>query len=172
VWPVEHGTFALAFLRYGLHQHVQLISKGMFDVADLFDYHRLPEVFAGHPRDEQHPFPALYPQTNWPQAWSASAVFTMTQALLGIYPYAPLHTLLLDPHLPDWLPEIVVDNLHVGNAVAKIRFFRKESGESDFEVLEVRGKLHIVRQPSPWSVTATWTERVHDLISSLVRRAA
>src|SRR5207237_1271456 len=28
--------------------------------------------------------------------------------LLGIYPYAPLKMLLLDPHLPAWLPEITI----------------------------------------------------------------
>ncbi|HTK94308.1 MAG TPA: glycogen debranching N-terminal domain-containing protein, partial [Terriglobales bacterium] len=172
VWPVEHGTFAVAFLRYGLHRHAQLVAKAMFDTAALFDYHRLPEVLAGHPRDAEHPFPAIYPQTNWPQAWSASAIFTLVQSLLGIYPYAPLHMLLLDPHLPEWLPELTVENLHVGQAVAKIRFFRKPDGESDYEVLDVRGKLHIVRQPSPWSVTSTWAERGRDILSSLVRRAA
>ena len=84
------------------------LCRAQFEAAALFDYHRLPEVFAGHQRDAQHPFPALYPKANWPQAWSASAPFTMLQAMLGLYPYAPLNTLLIDPHLPEWLPEISV----------------------------------------------------------------
>ena len=45
-----------------------------------FDFYRLPEVFSGHARDADHPFPALYPQTNSPQAWSASAVFCLVQS--------------------------------------------------------------------------------------------
>jgi glycogen debranching enzyme len=28
----------------------------------------------------------MYPQANSPQAWSASAVFNLLQALLGLYP--------------------------------------------------------------------------------------
>jgi glycogen debranching enzyme len=172
VWPVEHGTFAMGCMRYGLIDQMHRIVRGMLDAAALFDFYRLPEVFSGHQRDEHHPFPALYPKTCWPQAWSASSVFTMVQALLGIYPYAPLNALILDPHLPEWLPDITVDNLHVGNATVRLRFFRDAKGNSDYQVQEKRGKLHIVRQPSPWSVTAGWAERVRDLITSLLPKAS
>ncbi len=85
VWPVENGTFALAFARYGLHENVNLICRAQFEAAGLFTHYRLPELFAGHQRDSLHPFPALYPRANWPQAWSASAVFTMLQSMLGLY---------------------------------------------------------------------------------------
>lgn len=74
VWPVEQATFAIGFMRYGLHNLVEKISLAQFEAAMLFDFYRLPEVFSGHGKDEEHPFPSLYPQTNWPQAWSASAV--------------------------------------------------------------------------------------------------
>ncbi|WP_437603091.1 hypothetical protein [Sorangium sp. So ce590] len=36
-----------------------------------------------------------------------------------------------------------------------------------FEVLERRGNLHVVRQPSPWSLTADPAERIKDVLSSL-----
>lgn len=166
VWPVEHGSFAMGFMRYGLHAELEKIARGIFDAAALFDLQRLPEVFSGHQRDERHPFPALYPKTNWPQAWSSSAVFTLIQCMLGIYPYAPLHALFVDPHLPDWLPEITVSNLHVGKAVVDLRFYRENDGVSSYEVLERRGRLHVVRQPSPWSTTAGPMERVVDALSS------
>jgi glycogen debranching enzyme len=168
VWPVENGTFALAFLRYGLHAELERIARAQFEAASLFDFYRLPEAFSGHARDEDHPFPAFYPQANSPQAWSASAVFTLLQALLGLYPYAPLNLLLIDPHLPEWLPEITLSKLKVGDAALTIRFFRKESGESDYEILDVRGTLHVVRQPSPWSLTAGFAERVRDALWSLL----
>ena len=90
------------------------------------------------------------------------------QALLGLYPYAPLNLLLVDPHMPEWLPEITVRNLHVGSAVIDLRFYRTKTGESDYEVLDKRGALHVVRQPSPWSLTATFGERLEDALSSLV----
>jgi glycogen debranching enzyme len=166
VWPVEHGTFALGFMRYGLIEPMQALCKGMFDAASLFQLYRLPEVLSGHPRDDDHPFPSVYPRTNWPQAWSSSAMFCMVQALLGIYPYAPLKLLLVDPQLPDWLPEITLENLRVGQASADIRFYRDANDRSGFEVLEKRGTLRIVRQPSPWSLTAGFGERLRDFVES------
>jgi glycogen debranching enzyme len=168
VWPVEHGTFAIAFARYGYHRVVELIAQGMFEAAALFDFYRLPELFAGHQRDEDHPFPALYPQACSPQAWSASAVFCLLQAMLGLYPYAPLNMLLVDPHMPEWLPEITLSNLRVGDAVVTLRFYRRKDGGGDYEVLDKRGPLHVLRQPSPWSLTASFAERLKDALTSLL----
>jgi glycogen debranching enzyme len=168
VWPVEHGSFALGFMRYGLWQHLELVARAQFDAAALFDYYRLPEVFSGHPRDADHPFPALYPQANSPQAWSSSAVVCLLQAMLGLYPYAPLHLVVVDPHLPEWLPEITLRELRVGAAVVTIRFYREASGNSDYQVLDQRGRLHVVRQPTPWSLTATFAERLVDALTSFL----
>jgi glycogen debranching enzyme len=168
VWPVEHGSFAIGFVRYGLHRHVERICRAQFEAAALFDFYRLPELFTGHHRDADHPFPAHYPNANSPQAWSASALWCLVQSMLGLYPYAPLNLLLVDPHLPAWLPDISISNLHVGQAVVDMRFYRLKNGDSDYEVLRKDGPLHIVRQPSPWSLTATFGERLIDALSSLV----
>jgi len=168
VWPVEHGTFALGCMRYGLWDHVALIARAQFEAATLFDFYRLPEVFSGHPRDRAHPFPALYPQANAPQAWSASAIFCLLQSLLGLYPYAPLRLLIVDPHLPEWLPEITLENLRVGDAAVTLRFFRTASGATDYRITDQRGRLHVVRQPSPWSLTALVGERLANLFASLL----
>src|SRR5437773_1398381 len=167
VWPVEHGTFAMGMMRFGLIDELHRIARAIFEVSDLFDYNRLPECLSGHPRDADHPFPALYPKTNWPQAWSASSLFSIMQAILGIYPYAPMNILFLDPHLPDWLPEITLRNLHVGMATVDIGFYRKGK-TTHFDVLDKRGKLHILRQPSPWSLTAGFAERFKDVMESLI----
>jgi glycogen debranching enzyme len=157
----------MGMMRFGLITELHAIGRSIFEASTLFDYNRLPECFSGHPRDDQHPFPALYPKTNWPQAWSASSVFAILQAILGMYPFAPTNLLLLDPQLPAWLPEIFVRNLHVGKAVVDIRFFRKGK-TSQFEVLEKRGRLHVLRQPSPWSLTAGFAERIKDVMESLI----
>ena len=168
IWPVEHGAFAIGFMRYGLFDHLHRMSQALFEAARLFEFYRLPEVFAGHPRDDDHPFPAIYPNANSPQAWSSSALFLILQSILGIYPFAPLHTLIVDPRLPEWLPELTITNLRVGEAAADVRFFRKAGGTSDYEVLEKRGPLHVLRQPSPWSQTAGIPERLKDMITSLL----
>ncbi len=167
VWPVEHGSFAMGMMRYGLVDELHTIARAMFEACTLFDYHRLPECFSGHSRDSEHPFPALYPKANWPQAWSASSLFSILQAMLGIYPYAPLKVLLLDPKLPAWLPEITIRNLRVGRAAADLRFYR-QGQRTHFEILAKRGRLHILRQPSPWSLTSGPGERLKDVIESLI----
>jgi hypothetical protein len=87
--------------------------------------------------------------------------------MLGLYPFAPTNLLLLDPHLPDWLPEIFVRNLRVGKAMVSIHFYRKRK-RTHFDVLEKRGGLHVLRQPSPWSLTAGLGERVQDVMENLI----
>lgn len=172
IWPVEQGTFSVGFYRYGLHDYTARLTQAQFEAAALFNLYRLPEVFSGHTRDSVHPFPAFYPRANWPQAWSASAVFCHIQALLGLYPYAPLSVLFIDPHLPAWLPELTLKNLQVGKSRVTIRFYHNEKNYSDYQLLACEGPLHILRQPSPWSLTATWPERFIDVIKSLLPQEA
>ncbi|AFL49014.1 glycogen debranching enzyme [Sinorhizobium fredii] len=167
VWPVEHGPFAIGAYRYGCHDYVERICRSQFETAALFDFHRLPECIAGHQRDEDHPFPAVYPAANSPQAWSATTAYTLLQAMLGLQPFAPLRVVFVDPWLPAWLPEITLSNLHVADATITIRFFRKANGRSGYQVLDKRGSLHVVRQPSPWSLTASYWERAKDVLASL-----
>jgi glycogen debranching enzyme len=168
VWPVTSAAFVLAFARYGLHEEMHRLAKAVFEAATLFEHDRLPEVFGGHQRTDHKPFPGLYTKANWPQAWTASAAFTILQALVGIYPYAPANLLFLDPHLPEWLPEITVEHVRLGKAEVTLRFSRKADGDTDYQIVDLNGPLHILRQPSPWSVTSGWAERTKDLIASLL----
>jgi glycogen debranching enzyme len=165
VWPVEHGPFAVGAYRYGCHERVEQICRAQFGTAALFDYFRLPECIAGHPRDADHPFPAVYPAANSPQAWSATTVYTLLQAMLGLQPFAPTRMLFIDPFLPPWLPEITLTGLRVAEARVSLRFFRKPDGRSDYEVLDKQGSLHVIRQPSPWSLTANFGERAKDILA-------
>lgn len=168
VWPAEQAAFAMGLMRYGLHARLHQLTKAQFEAASIFEHCRLPELFSGHQRDDDHPIPALYPHADSPQAWSASSVWCMLQALLGIFPYAPLAALFVDPHLPEWLPEIRLRHLHVGAAVVDLEFRRDASGSTDYRVADLRGKLHVVRQASPWSLTADFGERMRDAITSLL----
>lgn len=79
-----------------------------------------------------------------------------------------MSALLLDPHLPGWLPELTLKDLRVGEARVNLRFFRKKDGSSDYEILSQRGRLHVIRQPSPWSLTASFAERLIDILTSLL----
>jgi hypothetical protein len=91
----------------------------------------------------------------------------MLQALAGIHPYAPAKLLFLDPRLPEWLPEIAIEGLRVGQSVVSLRLFRESNGGTDYEVLQLDGPLHVVRRPIPWSLTTGWAERIKDTVSSL-----
>ena len=167
VWPAENAAIMVGLRRYGFIEPLHRLVQGLLDMTAMFDNARLPEVFSGHARDAQHPFPAVYPHACSPQAWSAGAVILSLQMLLGLYPYAPAETLFLDPALPAWLPELDLVNLHVGQAVVSLRFHRDAAGKTHYEVLEQHGKLRLIRQPSPWSVSATVWQRVEDLLESL-----
>ncbi|MFB6351504.1 MAG: hypothetical protein ABEK29_06925, partial [Bradymonadaceae bacterium] len=40
-------------------------------------------------------------------------------------------------------------------------------GTTDYRITEKAGPLHVVRQPSPWSLTAGYAERVKDILTGL-----
>ena len=56
------------------------------------------------------------------------------ETLLGIRPDAPRGKLLIDPALPDWLPDVTLTDLRLGRKMLDLRFWR-EGPETKFEVL-------------------------------------
>lgn len=149
VWPVENATFALGFKRYGLDDHVDRIATALFAAAGRFQGLRLPELLGGDPADEAA-IPTIYPASNSPQAWSASATIQLIQILLGLYPFAPAHLLfLVRPRLPAWIGGLELHRLRVGDATVSLRFRRREDGRAEHEVLERDGPLHILEAPPP-----------------------
>jgi glycogen debranching enzyme len=171
VWPVENATFALGFKRYGLDAHLERLFTGTCDAVAHFRNYRLPEALGGHGRDET-PVPTVYPSSNAPQAWSASAVVLMVQTMLGIYPFAPAHVLaLVRPHLPEWLPAVTVRNIRVGDATVSLRFERGRDGSTAFDIIDKSGHLFIVEMPPPQDIDPagqSWDEAVR---AWLVERA-
>jgi len=148
VWPVENATALIGFRRYGLDHHLDRLVEGVLAAAGEAGG-RLPEALTGHPRESgSRPLP--YPQSNPIQAWSASAVVQAIQAMLGLYPFAPLGVLaIVRPRLPAWLPELNVRRLRVGKATVSLRFERNADGGASHEVLEQDGRLLIVAAPPP-----------------------
>lgn len=171
VWPIENGELVMALAMCGMVDEMHRLARAMFEAAKLFPHCRLPEVFSGHARDAAHPFPALYPNTNTPQAWSASAPYLVLQAMLGIQPYAPLELLLLDPHLPEWLPEIALHRLRVGDARISLRFRREASGRTEYEVIETEGSLTVARRENPWALVTGPGEKAHSELYRLKQAA-
>ena len=124
--------------------HAQGRCRALFAATQVFDLDRLPEVFGGHTRDARHPHPGLYPGACSPQAWSAGAVILLVMTMIGLTPLAPRGTLVVDPALPDWLPEITIRNIQVGAARASLRLRRDSTGHTDVEVMD-GGGLYVVR---------------------------
>ncbi|MGH9474921.1 MAG: amylo-alpha-1,6-glucosidase [Terriglobales bacterium] len=167
VWPAENAAIGVGLRRYGHTRHLAELVRAQMNIAERFQFVRLPEVICGHAHSQAQPFPPVYPKSCSPQAWSAGAPLIFLQMLLGIYPYAPMQTLFLDPYLPDWLPEIRLQGLRVGAAAVDISFTRTAEGKTEFQVQPHQAKLRVLRQPSPWSVFATPAERLEDFIESL-----
>jgi glycogen debranching enzyme len=149
VWPVEQGTIGFGFARYGCWELLHRLAEGTFAASDLFVENRLPEVISGIARDADHPHPGIYPASCEPQGWSASAVVQLVQALLGMVAFAPLGVLVVDPHLPAWLPDVRLTGLRVGDATLDIRFERGASGRTTWRVLDRSGWVRVMRQPPP-----------------------
>ena len=131
-------------MRYGFVDPMHKVAEGLLAATQVFDLDRLPEVFGGHNRDARHPHPGLYPGACSPQAWSAGAVILLVMTMIGLTPLAPRGTLVVDPALPDWLPEITVRNIQVGKARVSLRLRRNSTGHTDVEVMD-GGGLYAVR---------------------------
>ena len=73
----------------------------MFDASERFQANRLPELFAGLPRDEGS-FPVQYLGASVPQAWAAGSIFRLIAVLCGIHAATDRRgsRLYVDPALP------------------------------------------------------------------------
>ncbi len=147
VWPVEAGTIGLGLARYGCWSELHRLAEATFSAAALFEGHRLPEVLGGLPRDEAHPHPGVYPEACSPQAWSASAVVALVQALLVLRPVAPLRTVFVDPHLPEWLPGLDLQGVQIGTATFDLAVRRRRSGRVS---IHTRGDRIVVMRRPTW----------------------
>jgi glycogen debranching enzyme len=145
VWPASNGMIGFGLKRYGFDSQLHQLAKGIFDASQIFYLDRLPEVMGGHARDRRHPHPGIYPDACSPQAWSAGGVVLLIHSMLGLIPVAPRQTLIIEPNLPEWLPELTLPNIRVGNARVSLRFRRDPAGSTQHEVVEQQGELRIHR---------------------------
>jgi glycogen debranching enzyme len=97
VWPHDNSLIAYGLARYGHHAEALAIASAQVEAAVHFAG-RLPEVFAGYPRDLTDS-PVEYPTASRPQAWAAGAPLLLLRAILGIEPGGPedVERVLPDP---------------------------------------------------------------------------
>jgi len=126
VWPHDNGLIALGFKRYGYAAQAARIARDVAAAGGFFMLNRLPELYAGMQR-EAISFPVQYLGANVPQAWAAGSIFALLQSMLGLQADARHRMLYVDPALPDWLADLRLVDLHVGDQTFDLHFWR--SGE-------------------------------------------
>ncbi len=120
VWPHDNALIAWGMARYGFKEPVMKILTGLFDASLFVDLHRLPELFCGFIRRPGEG-PTLYPVACAPQAWASGAVFLLLQACLGLSIHGAEERIRLsNPALPEFLQQVRIENLRVGNAVVDL----------------------------------------------------
>jgi glycogen debranching enzyme len=157
VWPHDNGIIAIGFKQYGFVEEAARVAKAVSDAGSYFTLYQMPELYAGIQRDDAN-FPVQYPGANVPQAWAAGSIFSFLQALLGFEPDAPRGKLYLDPVLPDWLPDLRLNDLRLGKQAFDLRFWR-EGARTRFEVL--KGDRAVV-EPGPAPRSTERAAQPHD----------
>lgn len=151
VWPHDNSLIAAGLKRYGYHQEANRIAEGIFAAASYFDAGRMPELFAGLKR-QPNGFPVPYPDANIPQAWAAGSIFLLIRTILGLEANAPKRQLKIQPLLPEWLPDVELIDLHIGDATVGLRFWR-DGQETRSQVTNLSGELRVeAKSGSGWVI--------------------
>ncbi len=138
VWPHDNGIIAAGFRNYGFDGAAGRVARGILDATSKFAAQRPPELFAGLSRDPGS-FPVQYLGANVPQAWSSGAIVHLLVSLLGLEANAPAGKLLVRPALPEWLAEVTLCDLRVGDGSADVRITRVSDGPDRVDVLRAEG---------------------------------
>lgn len=143
VWPHDNALIAMGFARYGLRSMAAALLAGLFDASIFFDQHRLPELFCGFPRRHGES-PTLYPVSCAPQSWASGAVLLLLQACLGLQiQEAERRLVFSNPFLPEFLKEVQIKGLRVGEASLDLELVR-QAQDVGINVLRRDGQVAIV----------------------------
>ncbi|MAM95479.1 amylo-alpha-1,6-glucosidase [Parvibaculum sp.] len=142
IWPHDNALIGLGFARYGLKQHVLRLFSGLFGAAVYMDMRRLPELFCGF-RKAPGKGPTFYPVACSPQAWSSAAPFAFLQASLGLELCCSGEKVLFrQPRLPDFIDEVVISSLTIGQSEIDI-LLRRYGTDVSVNVLRRTGRADV-----------------------------
>jgi glycogen debranching enzyme len=133
VWPHDNGIIAAGFKRYGFAAEAGRVARDISGAASHFLLNQVPELYAGIERSDIT-FPVQYRGANVPQAWAAGSAFMLLQVMLGIEFDAPRGVMHVDPVLPDWLPDVTLSGVHLGEQDFDLAFWR-DGAATRFKVL-------------------------------------
>lgn len=142
IWPHDNALIAQGMARYGLKSGIGPIFEGLIRATTYMDHRRIPELYCGFRRRPGRG-PTLYPAACSPQAWAASAPFSLLQSLLGLeFDHSARQIRLINPTVPDFAGEIVIRNLRLGDASADFAV-RQQDDAISLQVLRVTGDLQV-----------------------------
>ncbi len=152
VWPHDNGLIALGFARYGHQGAAAEVARCIAEAGEFFALQQVPELWGGLQRDAARAdFPVQYLGANVPQGWAAGSILMLTQAMLGLRADAPAGKLYVDPALPEWLPDVTMRNVRVGEATLDLAF-RREGKGTHWKVLRGDPAMVERRAWGPWFV--------------------
>ena len=143
VWPHDNALIAMGFARYGLGREAGRVFAALFDASIYMDLRRLPELFCGFVRRRGHG-PTAYPVACSPQAWASTAPLSLLRTCLGLGFDPTTRSVVFDrPVLPDFLDEVVLRRLSLGDAEVDVALTRLGS-EVAVNVLARRGDIRVM----------------------------
>ena len=145
VWPHDTVLAAAGLFRYGHRDEAATLLRSVLEAACAFEDDRLPELFAGFQRSNEPPVP--YSQANVPQAWAAAAPILSAHLFLGLVPDAPRHRCFLTPWLPDWLPQLEIRDIAIGDDRFDVKLTR--AGDTTEVVTSTCSRLEIIVESVP-----------------------
>lgn len=134
VWPHDNALIAAGLARYGFRNEPARVFEGMFAASVYMDLRRLPELFCGFSRRRGRG-PTSYPVACSPQAWAAATPLSLLQSCLGLSLRPRSQEVVFErPKLPDFLDEVVLRNLAVGEARVDVAI-RRTNGATVVETI-------------------------------------
>lgn len=143
IWPHDNALIAAGFARYGFRRETARVFSALFGASTHMDLRRLPELFCGFPR-QRSSGPTAYPVACAPQAWAAATPLSLVQSALGLGFDPTTRSVLFNrPSLPDFLDEIVLRQLKIGEASVDVAL-RRSGSEVAVHVLGRKGDIEVL----------------------------
>jgi glycogen debranching enzyme len=142
IWPHDNALIARGLARYGFNAGAEKIFDALMRATAYMDYRRIPELYCGFKRRRGRG-PTIYPAACSPQAWAASAPFSLLESMLGMTFDADKREIrLVKPVLPASAGEIVLRNLKLKDASADI-MLRNAGDAVTLEVVGTTGDIGV-----------------------------
>lgn len=124
VWPHDNAIIGMGFARYGLKEEASRLLAAVYGATAHQNNLRIPELFCGFNR-KAYRAPTPYPVACSPQAWAAASLYGLLGATVGLeLKQAEDEIHFRNPVLPDFLDEVLLHNLSLGDSFASVRLHR------------------------------------------------